>query len=149
MYWSCNEINPNQLKKWWISCQLDKSKIGFDGAEDSYGFTDLNDCKLITNGEGVTELKCPDLSFGMRLVASAPKAANILGAKLGSWMRKIQLTLNGTTQESFAYLQKCATLEEFLLDRCGGTASTLRPAGETAGSSNQGNSCSSTTTLAE
>lgn len=139
--------NPKPTGKMVDQFQLDKSKITFDGAEDSYSFTDIPRCSEYINAEGELSYRCPELSFSMRLIASAPKAANILGAKLGYWMRKIQLSLNATTQESFGYLQKCATLEEFLLDRCGGTAATLKPAGQTAGSNNPGGSCSSTTTL--
>ncbi|MCB9813466.1 MAG: hypothetical protein H6772_03605 [Pseudomonadales bacterium] len=42
----------------------------------------------------------------------------ILGAKLGWWLRKIQLTLSSKISFAHDYYQSCKTMEEFLLGKC-------------------------------
>lgn len=157
------ENSPAATEKITDQFRMEGDKISFNGGEDSYSYRDVVDCPTETKTayDPITgasyeyeEQVCPTRSFGVRLIADAAKSANILGGTLGFWMRKIQLKLNATTQKSFAYLKTCASLEEYLLDRCGGdgAAAVLPPgmsANQPADSGWIGNQCVSSTTLDE
>ncbi|MBP7875370.1 hypothetical protein KA012_00045 [Candidatus Woesebacteria bacterium] len=145
--------DPSDSEKMAEQFQLENAKTQFTGGKASYSFTDVNNCKTVThteNGVTKTERVCATESFSYQPVVNKQEIAGILGAKLGYWMRKIQLTLNSTTQESYAYLKTCSNLEEFLLNRCSGTGSpvsTPPPGG--SGSAGIIGQCTSTTSLAE
>lgn len=57
--------------------------------------------------------------FGIKLDFIA-KPLQVLGARLGYYMRAIQRTLAKETSNVQEYLASCETVEEFLLDRCAG-----------------------------
>lgn len=139
--------------------RLEDGKVVFNGGSGGYSYTDRVNCEkqLVyqpDTGTWVEIEKCHERSFGFRLFSTTPKAANILGGTLGYWMRKIQLTLNATTQKSFDYLKTCASLEEFMLDRCGGGTTGSLPPGQSinvppGSGSWVGDRCTSSTTLEE
>ncbi|MFA6262495.1 MAG: hypothetical protein WC760_13590 [Bacteroidia bacterium] len=156
--------SPAAADKMLDQFRMENGKIIFDGGSDSYSYEDVVDCPLVErtyigpDGQPITELveKCPTRTFGFRLFASGAKPAAILGAKLGFWMRKIQLELNATTQKSWEYLKTCSSLEQYLTDTCGGgTPPGIVPPGQSGNPNGvadpnwRENGCSSTTTLEE
>lgn len=151
------ENSPSETEKITDQFRLENGKVVFNGGEGGYSYTDQVNCEERSvfqpaTNTWVTITKCPERSFGFRLFSTMPKAANILGGTVGYWMRTIQTNLNATTQKSYDYLKTCASLEEFLTDRCGGGAVGAVPPGQSGNAPGDngnwvGDRCLSTTTL--
>lgn len=62
---------------------------------------------------------CPEEEFTASLKSSQGPAL-FFGARLGFWVREIQLSFNRLESLAHKYLEGCRTTEEFLLDQCGG-----------------------------
>ena len=104
--------------------QMKNAQAEFEGGEASYSFTDYTDCDEKTDPvTGAVTKTCSKKSFSFRLsLKTIPEDVGILGARLGYWMYTVQKALFTTASLPRKYLDACETVEQFLLDRCGGTA---------------------------
>ncbi len=95
-------------------------------AAGSVGF-DYIDKEKTANGECGTEITASGAVVNKPCVENVSISVNqehteigVMGAKLGYWMRKIQLQLNARASDAWAYFDSCKTTEEFLLGKCEG-----------------------------
>lgn len=102
----------------------------FSGGSYSKEFNDLSQpptCRLEPNEFGVPVLVCdyPKEKFTIKAKKEGGSGFGVLGGYLGFWTRKAQLTLNSAASRAYSYVASCKTTEEFLLGRCGGSASGI------------------------
>lgn len=134
-FFSTNQLTELRKKAEEYETFLIKNdQVVFDGGEISHSFTDYTErddgryCDTeYYNSEG--ELKrtdpCPTGSFSFAMnINKEPRHAGILGGRLGYWTHTIQQTLQRAQALTHKYLEKCENTEDFLLDQCGGAATT-------------------------
>ncbi len=113
--------------------ELKNVSSGLSGGTASKSFPDTTDpgsCQPVINpttglpfrdpetGQIVT--KCPEKEFSLSILQTGGGGSALTGARLGYWLRKLQLTLNPIFTKSYAYIQSCRTTEQFLLGTCAG-----------------------------
>lgn len=129
-FFSSNQIESLREKsKAFENLIIKDAEVLFEGGEASKTFTDLYDCKETTKigptGIPYIDRECEEKTFGFKLdLEEEPQPSGVLGGKLGFWMHTIQLQLQRAQALTHKYLENCASTEEFLLDACGGVATT-------------------------
>lgn len=128
-FFSSQQIEQLQDKsKDYQSFEVKDDKVSFEGGNIGHTYTDHTVRKhgvycgdqYFSNGEWKVD-PCPERSFSFTLAQTKqPHHAGILGGRLGFWIHTIQQSLYQSSSAMHAYLQNCASTEEFLLDQCGG-----------------------------
>ncbi len=103
----------------------------FEGGQTSHTYTDkskpvecgktdiIDATGTITGQETKYCYEDRTISFGME-AEPTPKTSGILGGKLGYWLYTVQMALSKADALTHKYLENCKSVEDFLLDHCGG-----------------------------
>lgn len=117
--------------------QLSGQSISLDGGSTGFSYPDPDageECgtapiidPVTKQVIGQTPLPCTrDVSI--QITQESADGMGILGARLGTWLRNIQVALSSKTSEAHKYFTSCKTTEEFLLGKCrGGNFSGGKP----------------------
>lgn len=104
--------------------QMKNAQAEFEGGSDNYSFTDNRPDQCVTkiDATGLPYEDCPTRGFGFSVsLRSIPEDIGLLGARLGYWMYTTQKAFFTAASLPRKYLDACRTVEEFLLDQCGGS----------------------------
>ncbi|MCB9801420.1 MAG: hypothetical protein H6773_04515 [Pseudomonadales bacterium] len=90
---------------------IEGAQIGIAGGTASWDFPE--NCGTEASPSPCTE----HISIA---IETEKKGIGYLGAKLGFWLRQIQLSLNSAFSQTHSYISSCPSLEHFLLGQCAG-----------------------------
>ncbi len=94
-----------------------------------WSYEDIDETKAHACGDYVDEktgavYPIPCIKHPNIKIVGGDGQVNILGAKLGWWLRKVQNTLNSKKSLAYNYFESCKTMEEFLLGKCSGVVNS-------------------------